>query len=306
MEATPILILVYNGWDMVFSNLKIISSHFANIFVIDNNSEKHAADEIRIFFPNIRYLRLDQNYGWAGGYNRALKKIYLEGHKAVFILNSDAVVNSESVRSAVDGLGERIAAVGSIILEDEGSLVVYDGTFNINRSPKSINEVDPGRLPVKSVHGAAFALNLDAYQKIGPFYEPYFLYHEETDWCSEAKKKGYDILVDGKSFCYHKGSASATTANKEYYMTRNTFIALRRGTALAGVPNTWIGFTVQGLRLPNKNNDLASARADGLLDGIFGKSGKRRSRWNPIVRTVLILTLRLLLIPTRAFIKMTK
>jgi hypothetical protein len=83
-------------------------------------------------------------------------------------------------------------------------------------------------------------------------------------------------------------------------MTRNNFIALKRGTSLVGVPNTWLSFIVQGLQPPKKNDKLAAARADGLLDGVFGKSGKRRSTWNPVVREVLILILRFLAFPSRA------
>jgi len=305
MDATPILILVYNGWDMVLSNLNMLSCDFFNIFIIDNNSQRDMANEIRLMFPNVNYLRLDQNYGWAGGYNRALQKISLENNTSVFILNSDAVVNAESVRSAVDGLNEHVAAVGSVILEDDGNIIAYDGNFYLPCTKKSPNEINPDRLPVRSVHGAGFALSLDAYRAIGPFYEPYFLYHEEADWCSEAQKKGYEILVDGKSLCYHKGGGSISSEIQEYYMTRNTFIALKRGTYLVGVPNTWLGFVVQGLKMPKGNEQLAAARASGLLDGVFGRFGKRRSSWNPVIRNTLILALKILVLPAHVIFRLT-
>jgi GT2 family glycosyltransferase len=289
---------------MVNSNLLILTDNFANIYIIDNASLENKSAEIKKSFPEVKYIRLDRNYGWAGGYNRALDKISRDGYSSAFILNSDAIVNAESVRSAVNGLGPRVAAVGSIILEDEGNIIAYDGNFNIARKPISLDNVDPNRLPVRSVHGAAFAMNIDAYRDIGPFYEPYFLYHEETDWCSEAKKKGYEIFVDGKSHCLHVGAASSSNENQEYYLTRNNFIALKRGNDLVGVPNTWLGFVFQGLKSPKNNRRLTSARLDGLLDGVLGRFGKRQSKWNPVTRTIMVLALKIFIIPTGAAIKL--
>jgi GT2 family glycosyltransferase len=304
--GTPVLILVYDGWDMVINNLSTMSISLEDIWIIDNGSAVDMSATISNKFPKIKYFRLDNNYGWAGGYNRAIEHINAHGYDSVFILNSDAIIDAPSVNSAISGLdyNSRVAAVGSIILEYEGTFIAYDGNFHTTSPNKYSNEIFSNLKPAQYIHGAGFALSLSAYREIGPFYEPYFLYHEEVDWCSRARQKGYEIFVSGNSFCYHKGIASSTNANREYYVTRNAFLALKRKHALGGTPNSWLGLVVEGCNFFDNDRVLAAAHGDGLLDGIFGRFGQRHKSWNPILRSILIIIFKLLIIFPRILRKM--
>jgi len=306
VARTAIAILVYNGWDMVLQNIATMSKIFDDIWIIDNASTIDMSKEFAIKFPNIKYLRLNNNYGWAGGYNRGLEQICNNGYTSAFILNSDALVDSQSVNSAVSALinNDHTAAVGSIIIENEGTFLAYDGRFRTNNEYNIYDEKIPDLKPANYIHGAGFALSLSAYRDIGPFHEPYFLYHEESDWCAQARRKGYNIFVSGKSVCHHKGVASSTNENREYYLTRNTFLALKRDIALENVPNNWFDLIIQGCNFPKNDKVLAAAHADGLLDGALSRFGKRHRSWNPISRYIFMNALKLLSINIRIFRKM--
>lgn len=64
---------------------------------------------------------------------------------------------------------------------------------------------------------------VDAYKNVGNMNEDYFLYYEDTDYCSRFIKAGYRLVTDNKSEMLHKESVS--TGKKSglysYYFARN-------------------------------------------------------------------------------------
>jgi GT2 family glycosyltransferase len=80
------------------------------------------------------------------------------------------------------------------------------------------------------IHGAAMMVRGEAVQKVGGMSEVYFLYFEEYDWCEMIKRASYEIWVDMQALIYHKESVSvgSKSALKEYFMTRNRILFIRR------------------------------------------------------------------------------
>ena len=64
----------------------------AEVVVADNASEDGSLDLVRELFPDVRRISLDRNYGFTGGYNRALAQVEAE----YFVL-----INSEIGRAHV-------------------------------------------------------------------------------------------------------------------------------------------------------------------------------------------------------------
>ncbi len=57
--------------------------------MIDNGSTDQSIEFLKSTFPEVRLVLLDQNLGFAGGYNEGLKKINEEYY---VLLNSDVEV----------------------------------------------------------------------------------------------------------------------------------------------------------------------------------------------------------------------
>ena len=74
-----IVILNWNGKKMLQSYLssviKYSSDGAAEVVVADNASTDDSMDYVRTTYPNVRTIMLDKNYGFADGYNRALRQI---------------------------------------------------------------------------------------------------------------------------------------------------------------------------------------------------------------------------------------
>ena len=94
MSRTAVVILNYNGEKLLqqFLPSVIQYSSEAEIIVADNNSSDRSISFLQQTFPQIRIIQLDKNYGFCGGYNRALKEVEADYY---VLLNSDIEVTSE-------------------------------------------------------------------------------------------------------------------------------------------------------------------------------------------------------------------
>ena len=93
MKLVSIVILNWNGMQYLERFLPALITHTihpdAEIVVADNGSEDGSLDFIKKTFPGIRTIELDRNYGFSGGYNRALEQV---DARYAILLNSDIEV----------------------------------------------------------------------------------------------------------------------------------------------------------------------------------------------------------------------
>mgnify|MGYP002706848594 FL=1 len=78
MKKVSIVILNWNGEAMLRRFLPTVVAHsadIAEIVVADNASSDNSIELLKSEFPEVRIIVLDRNYGFAGGYNHALKQV---------------------------------------------------------------------------------------------------------------------------------------------------------------------------------------------------------------------------------------
>ena len=118
-KRTPIAMLVFNQWERTLSALAEMRQYASQIVIVDNGSSEDRSGQIADLYPEMGYVRLPANAGWAGGYNSYLSS--LDGGRTPFayLINSDAVATPGSVEAAIDALREnsRAAAAGSVVLD---------------------------------------------------------------------------------------------------------------------------------------------------------------------------------------------
>ena len=92
MKKIAVVILNWNGADMLMRCLPSVveySEAEADVFVADNGSTDNSCEVVEQHFPSVRLIRLPQNYGFAEGYNQALKELEYD---YFLLLNSDVEV----------------------------------------------------------------------------------------------------------------------------------------------------------------------------------------------------------------------
>lgn len=104
---TAIVILNWNGRHHLERFLGSVTAHTAaptRIIVADNGSTDSSLEFLAERYPQVERLRLDRNYGYAGGYNRALQLVDADCY---VLLNSDVEVSEGMARTTRRHAGAR-------------------------------------------------------------------------------------------------------------------------------------------------------------------------------------------------------
>ena len=211
--------------------------------MVDNASTVDPSSHLIAIYPAAKIIRTQKNLGFSGGNNvgiKAAKGDYL------FIINND----TEFTPGLIEGLLEVFekhpdAGVVSPKFHyffDKGT-IEYAGYQSVNiftgrNGMVGCREKDKGQYDELKItnyaHGGAMMVSKKVIDTVGLMYEPFFLYYEEFDWCTQIKKKGYNIYYQPKSLIYHKESMTTGKASplKTFYITRNRILFMRRNVSL--------------------------------------------------------------------------
>ena len=95
MDTVAGVLLNCNGGERLRSFLPSVVANSeadgAVVYVADNGSTDASAQLVRKEFPSVRLIQLEKNWGFADGYNEALKQVAAE---YVVLLNSDVEVTA--------------------------------------------------------------------------------------------------------------------------------------------------------------------------------------------------------------------
>ena len=210
------------------------------IIVVDNGSRINPVPEWKIKYPDVVFVRSDVNEGFAGGNNMGIK---LAKGDYFFLINNDTEVTPRLIEQLVESMSSnpKIGLISpKIHYFDKPGLLQYAGYTNMNYYLARNHcvgqfEEDKGQYDLLSgetgyAHGAAMMVSREAADKAGLMSENYFLYYEELDWCERIRKAGYEIHTNLTALIYHKESVSVgkRSALKEYFMTRNRILFIRK------------------------------------------------------------------------------
>jgi GT2 family glycosyltransferase len=136
-----------------------------------------------------------------------------------------------------------------------------------------------------ALSGCALLVRRTAWEQVGEFWEPFFNYAEEVDWCLRAWRAGWRLYFVPQALVWHRTSSSlgADAPLKVYLITRNQWHLRRRHQrgGLLGLRGMTFALYINGrtwlryLRLGQPRQALALAL--GLWDYWRGRSGDIRT-----------------------------
>lgn len=214
----------------------------AEVIIADNASTDDSVEFLRNNFPRVRLILSAQNFGFAEGYNAALRQIDSEYY---VLLNSDIEVPKNWLQPVIALMDsdETIAACQPKILSfDNRSVFEYAGAgggfidrygypFCRGRVFQSI-ETDEGQYDdIREVFwatGACMFIRASLYHQVGGLDKDFFAHMEEIDICWRLKQLGYKVMYCGQSEVYHIGGGSLdkSSPRKTYLNIRNNNIML--------------------------------------------------------------------------------
>ncbi|HMB99723.1 MAG TPA: glycosyltransferase family 2 protein [Flavobacteriaceae bacterium] len=241
-----VVILNWDGEKLLQQFLPSVVKHSydAKIYVADNASTDGSIEYLKTTSPNVKIIQNKKNFGFAKGYNEALKQVDAD----VFcLLNNDVEVTPnwlDSVRIIFDK-EPNTAAIQPKILDYKnkdyfeyagaagGFIDKYGYPYCRGRIFSSI-EKDHGQFDDNSkifwASGACLFIRSEIFKKLNGFDEAFFAHMEEIDLCWRINNLGYDIKFDFRSIVYHVGGATLDNSNpkKTYLNFRNSLYAITK------------------------------------------------------------------------------
>lgn len=244
MKRIAVVILNWNGSDMMRRFLPSVISGSgveAEIIVADNGSTDDSCQMLEREFPEVRLIRLPENYGFAEGYNRALAQVETE---YFLLLNSDVEVPDGWLRpllAYMDAHPDVAACQPKLLAYADRHSFEYAGAAGgfMDRygypfcRGRIFSEVEPDDGQYDSVAdifwatGAALMVRRADWQAAGGLDGRFFAHQEEIDFCWRLRSRGRRIVCIPQSKVWHVGGASLSQGNP-----RKTFLNFRNNLAM--------------------------------------------------------------------------
>lgn len=253
MKKLSVIILNWNGENLLKQFLPSVVRHIdthdlenVEVVVADNGSTDDSIQFLKDnYSDSVRIIAFDKNYGFAEGYNRAIKEVDAE---LVTLLNSDVETPMGWYRPILDFM-EANPDVGAcqpkILSYHSKEMFEYAGAAGglldklgypycrgrlFDRIEKDCGQYDGGPADVAWASGAALTVRRDVYLKVGGLDNRFFAHMEEIDLCCRMWNADYRVCVVPESKVYHVGGASLAQGHpqKTYLNFRNNLLLLHK------------------------------------------------------------------------------
>lgn len=255
MDKVAVVILNWNGEKflkkylpaLVANTPKAAGGGNVSIIVADNCSSDNSLQFLKENYPQIRTIVLDSNYGFTGGYNRALAQIDAE---YFILLNSDILVPQNWLEPLVEfmdsnpqtgicqpkmlseGVHQQLSIAATGKEDMSGSFIPADsvgkemfeyagacgGFIDILGFPfcrgrvLSNVEFDNGQYDSPTqvfwASGACMMVRSCVWRELGGLDESFFAHMEEIDFCWRAQLAGHQVWAVPQSRVFHVGGGT--------------------------------------------------------------------------------------------------
>lgn len=243
MKKIAIVILNWNGAHMLRQYLPVVieNSPEAEVIVADNASTDDSLKMLTQEFPNIRTIVLDKNYGFAEGYNKALKQVEAEYY---LLLNSDVDVPAGwlvPLLQFMDSTPDAAACQPKLHAIKERDMFEYAGAAGgfidlygypfcrgrlFETVEKDVGQYDDNR-EILWATGACLLVRSKDYWECGALDGRFFAHNEEIDLCWRMRIMGKKIYCIGASTAFHLGGGTLPKGNP-----RKTFLNFRNNLTM--------------------------------------------------------------------------
>ena len=245
MDKVAIVILNWNGREMLHQYLPTVlqySRDEATIYIADNGSTDDSLQMLATKYPECKVIRLEKNWGFAEGYNQALRQIEATYY---LLLNSDIEVTHHWLTPLVELMDAHpeVAACQpkllSVFDKDKfeyagasgGFLDRYGYPFCRGRIFDTVED-DNGQYDYPQqilwATGAALLIRSKDYWDVGGLDGRFFAHNEEIDLCWRLRIRGRKIYCQPDSQVYHVGGGTLPKSNpmKTFLNFRNNLTML--------------------------------------------------------------------------------
>lgn len=221
-ESIAAVVVLYNPDSQVVANVESYLADVQRVYLVDNSD---GATTTALLSPlqvrdNVVYIRNGQNLGIAQALNAGAQRAIRDGFTFLLTMDQDSSMPANMV-PALQEVYQKKA--------DEPIGIVSPRHAPINKEVTSPFEECNDLFVMTSGN----LLNLDAYQKCGPFNEGYFIDHVDNEYCLRLRTKNYKLYYLNRPLNHNLGqfqtrkfmgfpiSFTGHSPLRYYYIVRN-------------------------------------------------------------------------------------
>lgn len=197
-----IVVVSHNTQGILRECLQRLKAHYpeAELIVADSGSSDGSPDWVAASCPEVRLLRLP-NQGYAYAVNRGLE---VAQRPWVVEMNSDIYLEPgdlEALQKALQA-NPKAAMAGPTLRTPKGELQSFGPLYapyhwSLHR-PRAVSWIS----------GALIMARQAALREIGGMDERFFFYNEDLEWCTRARRKGWQVLLVPRPVLHLGGSST--------------------------------------------------------------------------------------------------
>jgi len=243
MELSVVLVN-HNGAACLGTTLEALArntvSEEVECIVVDSGSADGSWEGVEEAWPRARTLRFEENVGFCVGCNRGAEAA--SGYLLAFV-NFDGEVEPGWDTPLIRLLDDPTISISTgLLLSSDGGVIQAAGlsiapnTAVVGRLDMLPRTAAPGLpIDVPAATGALMMVRRQEFLDLGGFYEPFFMYGEETDYC--LRVTGRIVLHPGSAMRHEYGHASGPqrSGTRLYWGSRNRLI-----NAARHLPPAWL------------------------------------------------------------------
>lgn len=211
------------------------------ITVVDNDIKSPFEEGFAKSFPEVHFLRADQNRGWAAACNLAMKNINPDKKDIILLSNNDVVLPDAGILTKmiqkyyVDGETECIAGTAVNYYDDperkhnQGWILFENKEIPFNRTREDYTGAFCSE-KTDYISGCFMMFPFGITDRIGFPDESFFMYAEDADYCYNAWKNGIPVFCNPDVQVLHHvgGEKGPVSPFREYYLSRNIYLFLEK------------------------------------------------------------------------------
>jgi len=230
--SLSIIIVNYKSTRLVLDCLTHLYRHEAarafEVLVVDNASDDGGREAITATFPQIRWIEIGYNSGFARANNEGMRQA---SGDAFLLLNGDTLPDARAVAACYQRLmASEYVAAGVQLLNADGTQQISGNYFMkgglnyllplpylgplIKRAGQQVKVKAPhvagatGVTEVDWINGAFLMVKKEAAARAGAMDEDFFLYAEEAEWCARLRKTGKLCLYGDLTLVHLQGETA--------------------------------------------------------------------------------------------------
>lgn len=224
------VVVLYNPDSTVAENISMFCNSIRKLYLVDNspNPSLTLADTVRKCCNEVEYIHLPENEGIATALNIAACKAVEEGYEWLLTMDQDS-------RASINMI-QNLLQVCKVVNKDAVGII----------APRYVQQTDAFQSKTSGLEEVDVAitsgnlLNLQAFAKVGPFREDFFIDYVDHEYCLRLNSNSYKVIINNDVVLDHKlGDSKAHNILfstlivshhnylRRYYITRNRLAVLK-------------------------------------------------------------------------------